>query len=122
MKRTGSILAVRCPVILGSLLCCLAASAFAQIITSPPLVLPEVSLRATITNASVAGVPGRIIVTRTGPTTGLLAVFLGLGGTALNGVDYVAFPNMLLFPVGVRALELPAVPIDDLPRQKLLTW
>jgi hypothetical protein len=81
--------------------------------TNPPLVLPEVSLRATITNASEAGVPGRIVVTRTGPTNGLLAVFLGIGGTALNGVDYVAFPNMLLFQVGVRALELPVVPIDD---------
>ena len=113
MKTTRSQLAAGLPFALAAALCALAVPAHAQSPTNPPPFLPEVALWATVTNASESGVSGRIVVTRTGMTNTQLAVFLSIGGTAANGVDYVAMPGTLIFPSGVRALELPVTPIDD---------
>ena len=114
MKTTCSPFVAGLPVVLAAVLCALTVPAHAQSPTNPPTFLPEVALRATVTNASEAGVSGRLVVTRTGATNNPLTVFLGIGGTAANGVDYVAIPSTLLFRSGVRTLELSVTPIDDL--------
>jgi hypothetical protein len=53
------------------------------------------------------------LVRRTGPTNTALAVHQRIGGTASNGVDYVALPDVVTIPAGQRAAEFRIVPLDD---------
>ncbi len=52
-------------------------------------------------------------VRRSGPTNADLTVFYAIGGTASNGVDYVALPGSVTIPAGRRAAAVTVVPIDD---------
>jgi hypothetical protein len=58
--------------------------------------------------------PAVFTVTRTGPTERPLIVFYGIGGTALNGVDYQALTGRVQIPAGAASAEIVVKPIDDL--------
>lgn len=53
------------------------------------------------------------IVRRTGPTNDALRVFYRIGGTALNGVDYIAVPGSVTIQPGRRCAQVEIVPVDD---------
>ena len=52
-------------------------------------------------------------ILRTGPTNNALTVFYTIGGTASNGVDYVAIPNTIMIPAGQHSGRIVITPIDD---------
>jgi hypothetical protein len=54
-------------------------------------------------------------VRRFGATNDSLTVTYAIGGTASNGVDYVALPGVVTIPAGQRAALITLVPIDDGP-------
>jgi hypothetical protein len=54
-------------------------------------------------------------VFRRGDTNGDLPVTYGIGGTASNGVDYVALPGAVTVPAGERRAMITIIPIDDGP-------
>ena len=54
-------------------------------------------------------------VFRFGATNDGLAVTYGIGGTATNGVDYVALPGIVAIPAGERRADITIVPLDDGP-------
>jgi hypothetical protein len=54
-------------------------------------------------------------VRRFGDTNGDLTVPYDIGGTASNGVDYVALPGFVTIPAGERRAFITIVPIDDGP-------
>ncbi len=54
-------------------------------------------------------------VRRFGDTNGDLTVPYDIGGTASNGVDYVALPGSVTIPAGERRALITIVPIDDGP-------
>jgi hypothetical protein len=58
--------------------------------------------------------PGVFTVTRTGDTTGPLAVYYSLEGTARNGADYQRLPGVVNFPAGVVTSNVTVMPIPDL--------
>ncbi len=53
------------------------------------------------------------VVRRAGETNSALTVFYAIGGTASNGVDYVALPGQATIPAGRRAARIELLPIDD---------
>ena len=61
------------------------------------------------------------VIRRSGPTNNALTVHYRIGGTASNGVDYVALPGLATIPAGRRAVEIKLVPIDDLLPEKIET-
>ena len=54
-------------------------------------------------------------VRRFGDTNGDLTVPYDIGGTASNGMDYVALPGSVTIPAGERRALITIVPIDDGP-------
>jgi hypothetical protein len=54
-------------------------------------------------------------VFRFGTTNDDLLVNYGIGGTATNGIDYVALPGDVTIPAGQRAADISIVPLDDGP-------
>jgi hypothetical protein len=54
-------------------------------------------------------------VRRSGDTNDDLTVFYDIGGTASNGVDYVALPGSVTVSAGERRALITIVPIDDGP-------
>ena len=56
---------------------------------------------------------GEFTFTRFGTTNAAVRVFFTIGGTAINGVDYVAIPNSIVIPAGGLSVTLPIVPSDD---------
>jgi len=54
-------------------------------------------------------------VRRWGGTNADLTVPYAIGGTASNGVDYVAIPGVVTIPAGQRAAVITIMPIDDGP-------
>ena len=90
--------------------------------TWPSLVGPA----ATWSNWFAAGATFRLVtncgpkeatisVFRLGATNDGLAVTYGIGGTATNGVDYVALPGIVAIPAGERRADITIVPLDDGP-------
>lgn len=75
--------------------------------------LPVVTIHAPDPQASETGDPGRFVLRRDGPTNLALHVYCELGGSASNGVDYVALPHWIPVPAGVREVPIPVTPIDD---------
>lgn len=69
------------------------------------------------TNSATVGQPvinrARFMVRRMGSTNDALTVHYHMGGTASNGVDYLALPGMVTIPAGLRAAPIVIVPIDD---------
>ena len=54
-------------------------------------------------------------VRRHGDTNNALTVTYDIGGTATNGVDYVALPGVVTIPAGERAALITVLPLDDGP-------
>jgi len=54
-------------------------------------------------------------VRRWGDAGDALTVLYGIGGTASNGVDYVAIPGFVTIPSGGRSAPITIIPIDDGP-------
>jgi hypothetical protein len=54
-------------------------------------------------------------VHRFGATNDPVTVEYAIGGTATNGVDYVALPGSVTVPAGERSAQITVVPIDDGP-------
>jgi len=56
-----------------------------------------------------------ISVFRFGDTNNDLDVAYAIGGTATNGIDYVALPGAVTIPAGERRADIIIVPLDDGP-------
>jgi hypothetical protein len=52
-------------------------------------------------------------VYRSGDTNAALTVYYMIGGTATNGVDYLALPGVVTIPAGQRLAMIAVVPLDD---------
>ncbi len=85
---------------------------------------PVVSIKAakpTAQEASPTQHPGEFLISRTGSTTGALAVqFNTIGGTAVQGTDYTlqdaqgnVLTNTLTIPIGAASFAVFLVPIDN---------
>jgi hypothetical protein len=57
--------------------------------------------------------PALFTVRRFGSASAALTVDYSIGGTASNGVDYVALPGFVTIPEGVGCALIPVVPIDN---------
>ena len=55
------------------------------------------------------------VVRRLGSTNDDLTVLYNIGGTATNGVDYVALPGSIVIPAASRSAMISIVPIDNDP-------
>jgi hypothetical protein len=76
--------------------------------------LPTVVLTATNQpNAVEGGANGSFVLTRTGPTTNPLTVYLSTSGAATSGVDYTALPDPITFAIGQSTLPLAIAATDD---------
>ena len=99
----------------------LAAGAFGQTTTtnlnnavSPPVVAIQATTPLTSEPAPNVRVrPGIFTITRTGPTTGSLRVYLAYGGTATAGEDYVALPQSVEIPAGTNQVDLTVAALED---------
>jgi len=60
-------------------------------------------------------------VFRSGATNDELSVAYAIGGTATNGVDYVALPGTVTIPAGQPSAAITVVPLDDGPPDILRT-
>ena len=84
---------------------------------------PEVSIEATDAIAEESSYPyrrlplrGRFTISRTGPTSNSLPVFVHYGGRATPGADYAPLPWLVTIPAGTNKVELEVVPeVDNLP-------
>jgi hypothetical protein len=87
--------------------------------TPPPVAVinddnePEVTIVATIPNASEPNINGAFTVTRTGDTTAPLTVNYTVSGTATPGVRYTALPGSVTIPAGQSSAVIPVTVIDD---------
>jgi hypothetical protein len=54
-------------------------------------------------------------VFRSGATNNTLTVTYAIGGTATNGIDYVALPGTVTIPAGERRAAITIIPLDDGP-------
>jgi len=61
------------------------------------------------------------VVRRSGETNSALTVFYAVGGTASNGVDYIALPGQVTIPAGHRAARIEVIPIDDAIPERIET-
>ena len=76
--------------------------------------LPTVSLWASDAMASRFGPqPGRFTVSRSSGTNAPLSVFLNLGGSALNGLDYAAIAATVTLPAGVLSSNILLLPLTN---------
>jgi len=57
---------------------------------------------------------GSFAISRTGATNMSLTVYVKIGGTASNGVDYVQLPGQFVIPAGETTILAPVSPVDDL--------
>jgi hypothetical protein len=83
-----------------------------------PPELPTVTVVATDPDAAESGsltvvYPGRFTFHRTGNLENPLSVPIAVGGTAINGVDYVRVTNRVVFPAGASEARLDVFPISD---------
>ncbi len=92
-----------------------AVSKAVAITVESPTELPTVTVVATQPDASKVGpVAGVFTVSRTGDTTNRLTVSFSLGGTALNGVDYLRVGDQVTFAEGTAATNITITPTTDL--------
>jgi hypothetical protein len=76
--------------------------------------LPTVVLTATNQpNAVEGGANGSFVLTRTGPTTNPLTVYLSTSGAATSGVDYTPLPDPITFAIGQSTLPIVITAMDD---------
>jgi hypothetical protein len=57
--------------------------------------------------------PGVLTISRTGPTSNSLTVYLEYDGTATSGSDYQALPQQVTIPAGTNETEFLVLPFDD---------
>ncbi|MGN6643643.1 MAG: Calx-beta domain-containing protein, partial [Verrucomicrobiota bacterium] len=73
----------------------------------------QVNIVATGPNAAEPSTPGEFTVTRFGDTTAPFTVNYSIGGTAVNGVDYVTLPGQVTIGAGQSTATIAVTPIDD---------
>ena len=74
----------------------------------------QVSIVATdATAAETGGDTGTFTLTRTGDTTGALAVNFTIGGTATNGADYPTLTSPVTIPAGQSTATITIAPTND---------
>jgi len=61
------------------------------------------------------------VVRRSDGTNTDLTVFYDIGGTASNGVDYVALPGSVTIPAGRHSARIVVVPLDDADNELIET-
>jgi hypothetical protein len=82
--------------------------------TPPPPGPAVITVIATDPAASEVGPdPGAFQVTRTGDTNDPLTVYYLLGGTAINGQDYLELSNSITIAAGSVSADITVTPIDD---------
>jgi len=97
---------------LGLIASVLVSVATLQAATPPtPSDLPMVTLLATDPTALAGTSSGAFTLIRSGASDTALLVFLGISGTASNGVDYVTITNEVTIPKGYLAVDIPIQPI-----------
>ena len=80
-----------------------------------PATPPVVTVSATKSTADESGTnDGEFTFTRSGDVRTPLTISYGVGGSAVNGVDFAALPGSLKFPAGVASVKLPVQVIPDL--------
>lgn len=79
------------------------------------ITLPAISIAATdaIATEGSATDTGTFTVSRTGSTASPLTVFYSVGGTAINGTDYVSLPGSVTIPAGQSSAPILITTIDD---------
>jgi uncharacterized protein (DUF1800 family) len=88
--------------------------AIVEVYDVTPATSAEVSIAATDPTADESGGnPGEFTLTRTGDTSGPLTVYYGVGGSAVNGVDFPALLGSVVFPAGEATVKIPLVPNPD---------
>jgi hypothetical protein len=113
MKTTVFAKFSACAWLIGSIFAGLVDRSLAQT-GGPSNSIPIVTIRAPDPEASEPGTNGgRFQLNRAGPTNQTLNVFLRIGGTASNGVDYVFIPAWVSIPAGVREVPIAVQPLDD---------
>lgn len=91
-----------------------ATSAPVAIVVESDPGIAVVKLVGTDVYASEPGLDrGAVTIYRTGNTSQAVTVFYHLGGTAVNGADYVALPGSLTLPAGIGSAMLTVQPLDD---------
>ena len=99
-----------------------AGSVTSAIATLTPIESPTITIAATKATSDESGTnPGEFTFTRTGLTLSPLTVNYGVGGSAVNGVDYPALVGFLTFPAGVSSVKLPLSPNPDVQNEGLDT-
>ncbi len=81
--------------------------------TSVSNTIPVVTIQATDPFASWSGKTGTFTVYRAGPTNLSLLVYYDIGGSASNGVDYVAISHFVSIPGGVTSNTITISPINN---------
>ena len=80
-----------------------------------PATPPVITVSATKSSADESGNnDGEFTFTRAGDVRTPLTISYGVGGSAVNGVDYAALSGSLKFPAGVATVKLPVQVIPDL--------
>jgi hypothetical protein len=74
---------------------------------------PVVTIAALDNTAHEAGGDGLFTIIRSGNTASALTVNFTIGGTASNGIDYVALPSQVVLAAGQTSSNLAVVVIDD---------
>ena len=74
----------------------------------------QVNIEATDPDAAEPSDPGVFTIRRLGDTSSAVTIPYGIGGTALNGIDYVQITNEVTMGVGVSNATVTITPIDDL--------
>jgi hypothetical protein len=83
-------------------------------IDSLPPGFQQVNIVAADPDAAEPSDPGEFIIARFGDTSGAVTIPYEIGGTAVNGVDYVQITNQVTMGVGVSNATVTIMPIDDL--------
>lgn len=89
--------------------------ALVEVYDLSPLEPATVTLSALKTATDETGSKnGEFVFTRTGSTLDPLTVRYGVGGSAVNGVDFVHLPGSITIPAGATSVTLPLLPNPDL--------
>ena len=92
--------------------------AIVEVYDLTPAAAPAVSVAATKASADESGARnGEFTFTRSGPLNFPLEVRYGIGGSAVNGFDYVTLPGSLVFPPGVGSIAVAVKPNPDLQNE-----
>ncbi|MDB6035881.1 MAG: Calx-beta domain protein, partial [Verrucomicrobiales bacterium] len=75
--------------------------------------LPSVTLTTTSATAAEGGGSGIFTVTRSGGTNNSLTVYFLVGGSAVEGSDYVAIGTNVVIPAGAFTATITVVPKED---------